>query len=441
MKFLLASTPLIGHVNPVINVGKMLVEAGHEVVFTSASEFRVPAEEYGLRFVASQAEAATCMSNIDTLFPERQSLRPGPQQMLFAVKKIFCDPIEARYADLLSILETFPADVIVVDCSYGGTLSFLLNKGEKRPAIVHVGIGAFPYHRDDCAPFGPGLPPVQPNSPESEQYRALASAIDSEVWSPAGEYVADILRRLGADPLPMSYLDSLVALPDVYVQPGSPSVEIPRKDLPKSVHCIGVLPSLTQGVLPESAERLIQTGKTVIVVAQDAVSHVDLTQLLEPTLEACSKRKDLVVVATTSGRSRSMLRCEIPENAVVLHDLPIDELLKYATVLVINGSYGTVCRSLFLGVPMVIAGKSEDKAEVAMHVANANIGINLLTGRPTPAAIREAIDTILKTDTYRNRSRAVAEELAGIDTRKTVVHLLEQAVLARTQEQPQFCYR
>lgn len=432
MKFLLASSPLIGHVNPILNVGKILAKAGHEVVFTSASEFRASAEACGLRFVAAGAGAADDMSDIDALFPERKLLPPGPQQILFDVTKIFCDPVEARYMGLLSILETFPADAIVADCVYGGTLPFLLKKEEKRPAIAHVGIGAFMYHRDDFAPYGPGLPPVQPNSPESEQYKAIAAEIDYEVWDPARSYMSNILDRLGADPLPMSYLDSTIALPDVYVQPGSPSVEIPRKDLPESVHCIGILPSFTQGVLPEAAERLIHTGKTVVVVTQGTVSNIDLTQLLEPALEAFSGRKDLVVVATTGGRSLSVLRGQIPENAAVLQYLPLDELMKHASVLVTNGGYGTVCRSLALGVPMVVAGKSEDKAEVAMHVANAGIGINLLTDRPTPEAIREAVDTILRTDTYRNRSRAAAEELAGIDTNKTVVNLLEEVVRMRT---------
>src|ERR1700761_3085021 len=427
MKFLLASTPLIGHVNPVLNVGKILAEAGHEIVFTSASEFRAAAEACGLRFVVAPAGAATDMSDIDALFPERKSIPPGPQQILFDVKKIFCDPVEARHAGLLSILETFSADVIIADCVYGGTLPLLLNKGEERPLIAHVGIGAFMYHRDDAAPFGPGLPPIPPDSPQSEQYKAIAAGIDSEVWNPAGAYMNDILGRLGADPLPMSFLDSTVALPDVYIHPGSPSMQIPRKDLPANVNYVGVLPSFTQGALPEAAERLIRTGKTVIVVTQGTVSNIDLTQLLEPALEACSGREDLVVVATTGGRSLSTLRCRIPENAAVLQYLPLDELMKYASVLVTNGGYGTVCRSSALGVPMVVAGKSEDKAEVAMHVANAGIGINLLTDRPTPAVIAEAIDAILETDTYRSRSRAIAEELAGIDTSKTIVRLLEEA--------------
>jgi UDP:flavonoid glycosyltransferase YjiC (YdhE family) len=193
---------------------------------------------------------------------------------------------------------------------------------------------------------------------------------------------------------------------------------------------VGVLPSFTQGVLPESAERLVLSGKRLIVVAQEAVSNLDLTQLLELTLEACSGRKDLVVVATTRGGSLSMLHCNMPENAIELHDRPLDELLRYAAVLVTNGSYGTVCRSLFFGVPMVIAYKSEDKAEVAVHIANASIGINLLTDRPTPAEIREAIDAILDTDTYRTRARTLADELANLGSSETVVLQMEKTALA-----------
>ncbi|WP_213803147.1 hypothetical protein [Granulicella sp. dw_53] len=261
MKFLLASTPLIGHVNPVLNVGKILVQAGHEVVFTSTEGFRAAAEESGLRFIVAPPGAAEDMSDIDASFPERKALPPGPQQILFDVQKIFCDPVPARYAGLLSILQTFPANAIVVDSLYGGTLPFLLKKGVNGPAIVHLGIGSFMYHRDDSAPFGPGLPPVQPGSLEDEQYKLIAAVIDAEVWNPGRAYMDDILRQLGAAPLPLSFWDSVIALPDLYVQPGSPSVEIPRRDLPDSVHRVGALPSFTNGKLPESIEKLIGTGK------------------------------------------------------------------------------------------------------------------------------------------------------------------------------------
>jgi UDP:flavonoid glycosyltransferase YjiC (YdhE family) len=431
MKFLLASTPLVGHVNPVLNVGRILASAGHEVVFTCAPEYRAAAEACGLKFATAPVGAAEDMSDIDASFPERKSIPPGPQQILFDVKKLFCDPVEARYKGLLSILETFPADAILVDCLYSGTLPFLLNREAKRPAIAHLGIAAFMYHRDDFAPFGPGFPPVEPDSPEAQRYKSVADAMSAELWSPAKTYMNEILRKLGADPLPMSYLDSVIALPDVYMQPGSPSVEIPRKDLPESVHCIGVLPSFTKGALPESAAKLVHTGKKLVVVTQGTLSNIDLTQLLEPALAAFAGREDLVVVATTGGRSLSVLQSEVPENAAVLQYLPLDELMKYASVLVTNGGYGTVSRSFALGVPMVVAGKSEDKAEVAMHVANAGIGINLQTDRATPAAIREAVDAILTTDTYRRRSRAVAAELAGIDAVENILRLMEEAVLAK----------
>ncbi|WP_345944996.1 nucleotide disphospho-sugar-binding domain-containing protein [Granulicella sp. dw_53] len=169
-----------------------------------------------------------------------------------------------------------------------------------------------------------------------------------------------------------------------------------------------------------------------MVVTQGTVSNIDLTQLVEPSLEALSGQEDLILVATTGGRNLSAVHCEIPENAAVLQYLPLDELMKHAAVLVTNGGYGTVCRAFALGVPMVVAGKSEDKAEVAMHMSNAGIGINLQTDRPTTTSILEAVETILSTDTYRSRSRAVADELAGIDASKNVARLVEETVLAKT---------
>ncbi len=47
MKVLIASTPAIGHVNPMFSIGRMLIAEGHEVVGLSATAMRGYIERAG----------------------------------------------------------------------------------------------------------------------------------------------------------------------------------------------------------------------------------------------------------------------------------------------------------------------------------------------------------------------------------------------------------
>lgn len=417
--------------NPALAVGSILVKAGHEVVFTSGQSFRVRAESCGLRFVPSTASGADDGLDVNALFPERNKVPIGLDRALFDFKHIFCDPISAQYRELLSMLETYPADVIVTDNFFGGILPFLLQQNA-RPVIAGLGVNPLLFHRDDHAPFGPGLPPVDPTSAAAEKYLRIAEDVDARMTSPLRAYIDGILQKLGVEALPMSWLDSLVALPDLFLQLGSPKVEIPRAHLPPTVHIVGVLPPLTKGVLPKEILPFLESGRPIVAVTQGTLANKELDQVLLPTLDALAGRDDLLVVGTTGGVPVSTLQRAIPKNAMVFSYLPWDELLEHASVFVTNGGFGSVCRALGLGLPMVIAGKGEDKAEVAMRVAHAGAGIDLRADQPTPEALQNAIDAVLKEGSlYKIRAREIADELTGIDTPTKIVDLLQAAVDVR----------
>jgi UDP:flavonoid glycosyltransferase YjiC (YdhE family) len=52
-----------------------------------------------------------------------------------------------------------------------------------------------------------------------------------------------------------------------------------------------------------------------------------------------------------------------------------------------------------MGVPLVVAGDTEDKAFVAARVAWTGAGISLRTSRPRPEEVRYAVREVLNDDT------------------------------------------
>jgi len=103
-------------------------------------------------------------------------------------------------------------------------------------------------------------------------------------------------------------------------------------------------------------------------------------------------------------------------------------LMPALSVMVTNGGFGAVQQALAHGVPLVVAGGSEDKPEVAARVARAGVGIDLRTAKPKPEAIRAAVRTLLDSAEHRSRARAMAAEYRAHDAGTTAADLIEELV-------------
>jgi UDP:flavonoid glycosyltransferase YjiC (YdhE family) len=93
--------------------------------------------------------------------------------------------------------------------------------------------------------------------------------------------------------------------------------------------------------------------------------------------------------------------------------------------MVTNGGYGAVNHALSLGVPLVVAGDSEEKPEIAARVAWAGAGINLGTGRPSATQIREAVRAVLTKPQYRQRAQALRGAFARHNALDEIAELVE----------------
>ena len=152
----------------------------------------------------------------------------------------------------------------------------------------------------------------------------------------------------------------------------------------------------------------------MVHVTQGTLDNADLARLLLLTVEALA-HDDVLVVATTGGPDPEPLRPGLPGNARLERFIPHDILLPRVDAMVTNGGYGGVQQALAHGVPLVVAGNSEDKPEVAARVQWSGAGINLHTGRPSRAMVSGAVGRVLTRPSYRARARALQEEIAASD--------------------------
>lgn len=422
MKVLLAATPLTGHVNPMLAVGRLLAGRGDTVTFVTDPAFAQPVRDAGFRFVACPDDGAAGFLEAE--------LPPGPERWSreFAVR--FIDPMPAQAALLRNLIDDDAPDVIVASSMFLGVLP-LLQSRRPRPPIVVLNISVLFLDRADGTPIGLGLPPAG-NQGERARYAALAAAVDAGFVRPVRAHAGGRLAELDLPPLPASLTRSVVELPDVFLQQGVRSFEFDFLAPPRDPRFVGLLPLDPSSTPRPSWWNELDGGRKVVLVTQGTLANGDLGQLVAPTLAALADRDDLLVVATTGGRPvtalDTALGTTLPANARVASFLPFDAIFPKVDVFVTNGGYGSVLQALAAGVPVVAAGKTEDKAEVCARVGWSGVGIDLGTSTPTPGALLGAIDRVLSEPAFRRRAGAMADAFGALDARREILRAIDGVV-------------
>ena len=413
-RIIIAATPAYGHVAPLRPIAADLVRRGEQVTFLTASAFRESIEETGARFVALPGEADFDIAELVARHPERTELEPGPAALAWDLTNVFIKPIPLQHAAIQELLAEHEGEPTVVlhDTSYLGAMPMGLGARGIRPAGV-IGIGIIPLMVTslDTAPFGLGLPPDA--SPEGRARNIEANRAVQAALAGIQDLAQAAVRSTGATGELPFWFDATVTVPDRYLQLSIEDLEYPRSDAPASLRFVGAVPderSTRPVPLPEWWPE-VGAAERVVVVTQGTMANLDFTELIEPTLEALADLDVLVVAAL--GRDAQLT--DVPANARVAEFIPFAELLPHTSVLVSNGGYGGVQQALRQGVPMVLAGQSEDKVEVTARTAWTGAAINLATQRPAAVDIRKAVESLLDTPAFRERAEYLSTQYSKHD--------------------------
>ena len=412
--YLITCTPAHGHVIPLLQIARHLIARGHDVRFLTSDRYADRVREAGVQFLPLPAAADVDLDDPDGAFPERAGLT-GPAAIRFDMTNLFVRPAAAQLAAVRAELAAGHVDAVLTEPLFLGAA--LLNRlpREDRPPVIALGIFPLGVKSRDTAPFGLGVPPM-PGAVGRLRNRVLSAIAERAIFGAVQREADELSRREVGVPLGGFVLD-WPSRADAVVQFTVPAFEYPRSDLPETVQFAGPLPAQpsTAG-LPEWWADL-DGRRPVVHVTQGTVANADFGQLVLPTIEGLASSDHLVVVST-GGRPRTALPAQLPPNVRVAEYLPYDRLLPLVDVLVTNGGYGGVQQALAHGVPVVVAGQTEDKVEVSARVAWSGAGINLKTNRPTPAQVARAVERVGSDASYRTRAQALASAFAtapGLD--------------------------
>jgi MGT family glycosyltransferase len=411
-------TPAPGHVDPMLTIACHLRDRGHSIIFNTSEVFQKEVESAGIRFEPLIGKANFDYRTFNKFLPEGQILTPGTEQLIHDSQHVFGDTMLPQCDGIRKILSRERVDLIMTDFVFFGVFPLLLGPRTNRPPIVSVSVSPILLSSVDTSPFGPAV-----TIEEKERNREATAQFQTGLAS-AQDYLNDLLQDYGTRSLPGFYLDCIYTLPDRVLQLSVEALEFPRTDLPDHIKFVGpVLPKSSSGFIPPNWWKKLDGSKPLVLVTQGTVANTDLNELIVPTLAGLSA-EDVTVIAAT-GRPAEALRAPIPTNAVATSYIPFLEILPEVDVFVTNGGFGAVNQALSMGVPLVIAGDTEDKGFVAARVAWTGAGISLGTSRPQPEEIRHAVREVLKDNNYQARALMLQNEFAECNALESITWHVE----------------
>ncbi len=436
MKILLASQAIDGHFNPMTGIGVRLREEGHEVGWYTGASLAGRLAGLGITHYPFDRAIEHTAENLSVLYPERARLK-GPMAIRFDGERIFASNLANFFEDIKDVQAQFPFDAVVMDTTM--LIQRLVSAKLGKAVISFV-----PVCNMESDPLVPpmffGFRPAR-NAGQKALHAGARRLSEQVVLKPArlsyirqlSDYGIQADRGLSINDEPYRWSDAII-------QTGTASFDFPRQRVNPKVHYVGaLLPHRPDpaGAQPAddssegSSDGGARDGKRyahTVVVTQGTVDNKDPGKLMIPSIEAM-KDQDILIIVATGGVGTEELRSRYPQPNVRIEDhVDFATVFPSADLFVTNGGFGGVLLSLSHGVPVVAAGINEGKNDVNARVDHAGVGINLKTERPTPAAIRAAVDTVLGDPSWRTRARQVQEQFEAEDSVGAAVKVITAAV-------------
>ncbi|KAK4161109.1 4'-demethylrebeccamycin synthase [Cladorrhinum sp. PSN259] len=475
--------PLTGHITPTLRIASHLSSLGHNVYFLGPTSHEPRIKSAGCIFLPLLDSAD--IDDLTYYAPDKTSSSDSDadwqSRALVDFERIWISTIPDEFKSLTAaishITTKYSADhyppldlaghlTIISEAMFFGILPlFLNNEHHSKLKIKSVCLSIMvPFIRSP--EVGPGfcdsLPFLSDRALQLERAKQqwevweektahLSRLLDAKLVE-AGASTTGIIADHGPFLSGVNYTLGHVKI----LQLGVPSFFYPRQQeesrgrergedggWPANFKFIGVLPPATEPAktgwnnLPvwwdEIKSAATATTKKIVVVAQGTV-EVDPHDLIIPTISAMSSplQKDVLVVAILGRKGATLPKSfKLPDNARVTDYLHYDAVLPYADAWVHNGGYGAVQHGIAHGVPMVVTGEGQDKADNAKRVAWSGIGVNLGAVRPEVERVKEALEAVLYDQGYRKRVKELQEESNKLDC----LRLAEEEILAVAEQE------
>ena len=399
MRIALAAEGTRGDVHPMLGLGSLLTERGHEVVVCAPPDFRAEAELLGFDFRAVGLPVRA------RLAVEAAAVTGGHPRILAAGARWFREGLPRQFAELVPA--TAGADLLVA-------------AGVQAAAASAAEIHGVPYR---YVAYCPVLLPSEDHPPFLVPWQNLSPRWNRLLWRGARVFhelsigrlvnreravrglspVGDVLRHLlGEHPVLAADAELAPAPPTSFALTQVSCLHQPRLHCPEGRHASGA-------ALPPKLEAFLEAGPPPVYVGFGSMSDPDPAGTTRRVLAAVA---GLGCRALLSAGWAGLGDLPLPEGVLRLEDVDHAALLPRLAAVVHHGGAGTTTLAARAGVPQLIVPHLLDQHYWAERVRSLGLGPPPLPRRGLRATRLEAVlDAVVGNELLAERAREVGARL------------------------------
>ena len=403
-KILIATLPMTGHVNMILPVVKELIKRKCTIVWYSGKKFKDVIEKAGVIFKPFRLAADWDENNPEECFPGISKC-VGFKQVKYYLKNVFISQMKNQYYDLKNIMKTYKADLLLTDLEFTGAIPF----AEKKvlPWVI-LCVHPILYFTNEV------IPNIGIANTKYKKGRNLIinKYILKYYFRFFNKKLNKIRSELSLIPDNNFIFNRSLDISDLFMSLSTNSLEYNRKDLPLHVKLIGPTYKSISVANKSFKHKYLNRNNLVILITQGTIDCNNIEKLIIPSLKALSKNK-LTFIIITRNKNFQIIKNQFPdENLIIKNYIAYEEIMPSVDIMITNGGFGGVLTALSSGVPMIIAGNTEEKPEIAARISWTGAGINLKTGNPKARHIKKAVKKISTNKKYKNSAMELKKEIA-----------------------------
>jgi MGT family glycosyltransferase len=418
-KILVITVPVEGHFNPFVPIITGLVQNSHDVKCFAGRKFQRRVENIGATYLPPPIKWDTSIQETYDVFPQLRN-KTGLAQLELYIKLVMFNPVPDLINGLKDQIDNFRPDLIISDTFLivGLWVTEFYNIPSVRISVLPLSIPG-----KNIPPFGLGL--LHGKSLFSKlRNNILRWLFNKFLFNDIQKYGDEIRNRIGLPALGKSFVKKEFENADLYLHTSIPNFEYPREEFPPIFRFIGpiITPPNINYKKPEWWSE-IEKDIPVVLINQGTVSK-DYDDLILPAIEALKNEK-IIVIAVPVKEGEIM---NLPENVHTELYIPFGTLLPHIDLLITNGGFGGTQNALAYGIPIIIAGATEDKMEVAARLEYSGAGINLRNQKPTSKSIMKAYRKIMSDQSYKQKAKELKEQYAKFDAPVLAIGMIEELI-------------
>jgi zeaxanthin glucosyltransferase len=408
------STPVPGHLHPMIALAGELKARGHELIFFHEFDVGTTVQSAGLAF--REIGQSSCGPGHLTTSKAKLATLAGWSALKYTIAAVR-ETTEMIFRDAPAAVKAEKIDFLIVDQMEPAGASVAEYLGIPFVTVANALI----INRDESVP-----PPFTPWN-----YRGGALArIRNKIGYGVSDYVLHSVSQTLARHRAALGLRALRSNDDSFSKLAQisqlvPEFDFPRATLPECFHYTG---PLRRGSAYGAAFPYGKLDGRRLIFASLGTLQGSRVNLFDAIADACVGTDAQLVIAHGGGLTPDQAQ-RLSNRALVVPFAPQRELLERACLTITHAGLNTVLDSLSRGVPLVTLPITFEQPAIAARVRFCGAGETLPAARVTGPRLHELVEKVLGTRSYRENAMRIknAIETAGGATR--AADLVEAALL------------